>query len=171
MLNILNHLYYLGRRKNYFITLNSYKLNMKIIISWIISETKVFLYLFLAALGLHCCARAPCSRGERGPLPVAVCGPLPGVASPAAEHGFQARGPQQLRLVGSRVQDQQLWCTGSVVVAHGLSCSTACGIFPDQGSNPRPLHWQADSQPLCHQGSPRNFFFFFLFSVTGQKDR
>ena len=34
---------------------------------------------------------------------------------------------------------------GSVVVAHGLSCSAACGIFPDQGSNPCPLHWQADS--------------------------
>ena len=25
---------------------------------------------------------------------------------------------------------------GSVVVAHGLSCSVACGIFPDQGSKP-----------------------------------
>ena len=38
-----------------------------------------------------------------------------------------------------------LWSTGSrragsVVVAHGPSCSAACGIFPDQGSNPRPLH-------------------------------
>ena len=43
---------------------------------------------------------------------------------------------------------------GSAIVAHGPSCSAACGIFPDQGSNPRPLHWQADSQPLCHQGSP-----------------
>ena len=42
-------------------------------------------------------------------------------------------------------------------MAHGLSCSTACGIFPDQGSNPRPLHWQADSQPLRHQGSPIHF--------------
>ena len=29
---------------------------------------------------------------------------------------------------------------GSVVVAQGLS-----GIFPDQGSNPCDLHWQADS--------------------------
>ena len=29
---------------------------------------------------------------------------------------------------------------GSVVVAHGLSHSTACGIFPDQGSNTCPLH-------------------------------
>ena len=43
---------------------------------------------------------------------------------------------------------------GSAVVAHGPSCSAACGILPDQGSNPCPLHWQADSQPLCHQGSP-----------------
>ena len=53
-----------------------------------------------------------------------------------------------------------LWSTGSrraglVVVAHGPSYSAACGIFfPDQGSNPCPLHWQADSQPLRHQGSP-----------------
>ena len=44
--------------------------------------------------------------------------------------------------------------TGSVVVAHGPSCSAACGILPDQGSNPCPLHRQADSQPQRHQGSP-----------------
>ena len=43
---------------------------------------------------------------------------------------------------------------GLVVVAHRPSCSAACGIFPDQGSNPCRLHWQADSQPLRHQGSP-----------------
>ena len=48
---------------------------------------------------------------------------------------------------------------GSVVVAHGLSCSAACGIFPDQGSNPCPLHQQADSQPLRHQGSPARIFY------------
>ena len=56
-----------------------------------------------------------------------------------------------------------LWSTGSrragsAVVAHGPSCSAACGIFPDQGSNPCPLHWQADSQPLRHQGSPDGYF-------------
>ena len=56
-----------------------------------------------------------------------------------------------------------LWSTtsrraGSVVMAQGPSCSAACGIFPDQGSNPCPLHWQADSQPLRHQGSPAIFF-------------
>ena len=29
-----------------------------------------------------------------------------------------------------------------------------CGIFPDRGSNPCLLNWQADSLPLSHQGSP-----------------
>ena len=61
--------------------------------------------------------------------------------------GLSLSRPLLLRSTGSRR-------AGSVVVAHGPSCSVACGIFPDQGSNPRPLHWQADSQPLRHQGSP-----------------
>ena len=30
----------------------------------------------------------------------------------------------------------------------------ACGIFPDQGLNPCPLHWQEDSYPLHHRGGP-----------------
>ena len=52
-----------------------------------------------------------------------------------------------------------LWSTvsrraGSAIMAHGPSCSAVCGIFSDQGSNPCPLHRQADSQPLRHQGSP-----------------
>ena len=62
--------------------------------------------------------------------------------------GLSLSRPLLLRSTGSRR-------AGSVVVAHGPSRSAACGIFPDQGSNPCPLHWQADSQPLCHQGSPR----------------
>ena len=37
---------------------------------------------------------------------------------------------------------------------HGHSCSTAHGIFPHQGSSPCPLHWQVDSQPPDHEGSP-----------------
>ena len=55
---------------------------------------------------------------------------------------------------------------GSVVVAHGPSCSTACGIFPDRGSNPCPLHWQADSQPLHHQGSPQVETFELIDTIT-----
>ena len=32
----------------------------------------------------------------------------------------------------------------SLIVMHRLSCSVACGIFPNQGSNSYLLHWQAD---------------------------
>ena len=66
--------------------------------------------------------------------------------------GLSLSRPLLLRSTGSRR-------AGSVAVAHGPSCSAACGIFPDQGSNPCPLHWQADSQPLRHQGSPPFTFF------------
>ena len=61
--------------------------------------------------------------------------------------------PLLLRSTGSRR-------AGSVVVAHGPSCFAACGIFPDQGSNPCPPHRQADSQPLRHQGSPPMSIFY-----------
>ena len=44
-------------------------------------------------------------------------------------------------------------------MVHGLSCSVARGILPDQRSNLCPLHWQEDSQPLCYQGSPLVFLF------------
>ena len=46
----------------------------------------LFIYLFLAALGLHCCAQAFSSCGERGLLFV-VRGLLIAVAS-VAEHGL-----------------------------------------------------------------------------------
>ena len=73
--------------------------------------------------------------------------------------GLSLSRPLLLRSTGSRR-------AGSVVVAHGPSCSAACGILPDQGSNPCPLHWQADSQPLRHQGSP---LFLFLQQIFFQK--
>ena len=38
-------------------------------------------------------------------------------------------------------------------MVHGFSCPTASGIFLAQGLNPCPLHLQADSYPLHHQGS------------------
>ena len=40
-----------------------------------------FIYLVLAVLGLRFCARAFSSCGERGPLFIAVCGPLTIAAS------------------------------------------------------------------------------------------
>ena len=92
----------------------------------------IFIYLFLAALGLHCCTRAFSSCGKQGLLFTVVCGLLVAVASLSRCARFSSCGMR-----------------ASVVVSHGLSCSTACGIFSDQGSNPGsnpcPLHWQADS--------------------------
>ena len=70
--------------------------------------------------------------------------------------GLSLSRPLLLWSTGSR-------CAGSVVVAHGPSCSVVCGTFPDQGSNPCPLHWQADSQPLRHQGSPPTIFDILYF--------
>ena len=43
-------------------------------------------------------------------------------------------------------------------MAHGLSCSEACGISPDQGLNLCPLHWQVDSSPLDDWGSAASSF-------------
>ena len=72
-----------------------------------------------------------------------------------------------LRSTGSRR-------AGLALVAHGPSRSAACGILPDQGSNPCPLHWQADSQPLHHQGSPIVLFcnfciWFYFFTIEYPK--
>ena len=84
----------------------------------------------------------------RGLSPVAASGGH----SSSRYAGLSLSRPLLLRSTGSRR-------AGSVIVAHGPSCSAACGIFPDQGSNPCPLHRQADSQPLRHQGSPPNGLF------------
>ena len=48
----------------------------------------LFLLLFLAALGLRCCAWAFSSCSERRLLFIVVCGLLTAVASLVAEHGL-----------------------------------------------------------------------------------
>ena len=50
-----------------------------------------------------------------------------------------------LLLVASLVEHRLQGVMTSVVVACGLSCSTVCVIFLDQGSNRCPLNWQVDS--------------------------
>ena len=88
----------------------------------------------MAVLGLHCCTQAFSSCGEQGILLTA------GQTSRSGGFSFSgARAPE--------------WGLSSV--PHCLSCFRACGIFLGQGSNLCPLHWQADSLPLDHQGSPR----------------
>ena len=93
------------------------------------------IYLLMAVLGLRFYVR--------GLPPVAASG---GHSSSRCA-GLSLSQPLLLRSTGSSR-------AGSVIVAHGPSCSAACGILPDQGSNPCPLHWQADSQPLAPPGKP-----------------
>ena len=61
----------------------------------------LFIYLFMAVLGLRFCARAFSSCGKRGPLFIAVRRPLTIVASPVEEHRLQMR---RLSNCGSRAQ-------------------------------------------------------------------
>ena len=63
-------------------------------------------------------ARAFSSLSEQGPLSIVVAEPRPWAH----------------RLQRSWLTDSWLEHTGSVVVAHGLSCSAAWGILPGQGS-------------------------------------
>ena len=64
-------------------------------------------------------------------------------------HRFQQLWPLDPVVVAPEIQS-----TSSIALAHRLSCFTARGVFPDQGSNPCLLHWLVDSSPLSHQGSP-----------------
>ena len=72
----------------------------------------------------------------------------------AVSQGSPLFAVSQLLIVVASLVKNKLQSIGWEVVALGLSCPTACGIFPDQGSNTCPLTWQADSSPLDHQGSP-----------------
>ena len=74
----------------------------------------------MAALGLHCCAWSFSTGGEQGLLFAAV-------------HRF-------LIAVASFVEEHRLRRSGSIVVAHKLSCPTAHGVFPNQELNLHLLH-------------------------------
>ena len=64
--------------------------------------------------------------GNKGYFLVAVLRVPIAATSPVMEHGFWGAG-------------------ASVIMVLEISCSAACGIFPDQELNPCPLHWQVDS--------------------------
>ena len=95
----------------------------------------------------------------RGPSPAAASG---GHSSSWCA-GLSPLRPLLLRSTGSRR-------AGSAIVAHGPSRSAAHGILPDQGSNPCPLHWQADSQPLRHQGGPHKLLIVSEIKVAMSRD-
>ena len=91
-----------------------------------------FVYLFI--FWLHWVFVAACGLSlvvaSGGYSLVTGHGLLIAVASLVAEHGLSV-----------------LWLNtcGPWVLAHGLSCSTGCGIFQDEGSNPCPLCCKANS--------------------------
>ena len=98
-------------------------------------QSKIYIYinvyLFLVVLDLHCYVQTFSSWGKQG----------------------------LLISVALLVEENGLYSAGSVVAAHKLSYSMARGNILDQGLNLCPLHWQADSQPLDHQGSPSKYVF------------
>ena len=114
-------------------------------------------YLFLAVLGLRRCMGF-----------LSSCGAWAAYCS-----GFSCRGAWVVGRVGLvvvcelQVVIPMLESTGSIVVACGVICSAACGVFPDQGSNPFLLQWQVDSLPLSHQGSPVGSLIRALNPVQG----
>ena len=83
-------------------------------------------------------------------LSVCVHGLLIVVPSHVAERGLLGVQASAAAAHGSVLLVPGLSSTDSVVVVPGLCCPRACGIFPDQASNPSLLHWQADSLPLSH---------------------
>ena len=94
--------------------------------------TVLFIYSFLATLGLCCCTGFSLAAELRL---------LTSVASLVAEHGLSRCGARA----------QSLRCTGSVVVAHGLSC---VWDLLGEGSEPVAPTLHMESLPLGHQESP-----------------
>ena len=77
-----------------------------------------FIYLFILAVLVFVAVWAFSSCSKQGLLFITMCSLLIEVASFVVEHRLQS-----------------LW----------LSYSEVCGIYLDQGFNPCPLHWQANS--------------------------
>ena len=83
-----------------------------------------------------------------------ICLALSGLSCGTQDLSSGTRTPQLW------LQAQQLCCSGFVAPWHVGS------QFPDQGSNPHPLHPMAGSQPRDHQGSPLCFRFDSLKLTT-----
>ena len=124
-----------------------------------------YFILFLAVLGLHCCARAPSSRGERGPLPAAVCRPLTTVASPIVEHGLQgarasaavARGPSSR---GSRALEHRLSSCGA-------QAQPLRGTRDPPGPGPEPVSPTLADGPVTT--APPGKAFSLAFTISSNK--
>ena len=88
-----------------------------------------------------------------------VCGLLTEGASLVAEHRLWSTWAPAVAVCGFSSCGSRASSTGSIFVAHGLICSVACGIFPDQGLNLCLLNWQVNSLLLIDQGNLISFYF------------
>ena len=95
----------------------------------------------MVVLGLHFCVRAFSSHGKRGPLFIAVRGPLTIAASPVAEYRLQMR---RLSNCGSRAQP-----------LHGM------WDLPGPGVEPVSPALAGRFSTTAPAGKPKFFFFFF----------
>ena len=117
-------------------------------------------YLFLAALGVSCSTWDFClgmwdlllqhtgSSLQCAGFPLVVACRFSLLQ--LWHQGSRARGLCSLWHTGSScgAQAQKLWHVGL------LATQRVGSQFPDQGSNPGPLHCKVDSLPLDHQGRP-----------------
>ena len=129
-------------------------------------------WVFIAASGLSL------SSSEWGLPSVVVRGLLAVRASPVAERGLQAHGLLAVR--ASPVVERGLHVHGLLAVRllwlrsmgsrhTGFSSCTRVvthKLFPEEGSNLCPLHWQTDSYLLYLQGSPKSYLHLLM---TNQK--
>ena len=138
--------------------------------SWKLLDPILFfmIYLVLAVLGLHCCLGFSLVAVSRSYSLVVLCRLLIVAASLVVKRWFQVMWASVLQHMSLVVA-----APGSrVVVTHWLSCCSTCGIFPDQGLNLYLWHWQADSLPASHQGSPYfweiepNYFFSICILIS-----
>ena len=105
------------------------------------------IYLFMAVLGLRFCAQAFSSCGKRGPLFIAVHGPLTIAASLVAEHRLQMR---RLSSCGSRAQ-----------LLHGM------WDLPGTGLEPVSPALAGRFSAIAPPGKPFSCFSFLPFLPVG----
>ena len=111
----------------------------------------LFIYLFLAVLGLRCRSGFSLVAAGRSCSLVAVHRLLIAVASPVAENRLQG-------VRASVVVPPGLQSTGSTLGVCGLSCPKACGSFWDQGSNSCVFALAGGFLSLRYQGPPQAYF-------------
>ena len=123
---------------------------LKLMVSFDKSKFPIFkkYLLFLAVLGLHCIAWVFFGCGIQA---FSSC-------------GEQASHFSSFSCCGA-------WDPGHAGSVHRLSSPAVCGIFPDQGWSPSPLHWQVDSYYWTTREVPvRDFnkiqFILFDWSFT-----